>query len=338
MSNNRTTNAVLRAAIVGCGQIAGGYDNNTGPDEIYTHAKAYQIHPATMIVAVADQISQRANEFSKRWGNPEVFVNTTQMLTSTSPDIVSICTPDSTHAELLKLCLDFPSVKAVWTEKPLTTDIDNAKAIVSDYKKKGKVLAVNYQRRWDPEFQKIKTSLRQGELGQIQKTIVYYSKGICHNGSHAVDLLLDWFGPPKDMYVFASLRDYAKEDPTVDARLLLGNVPVYLLGLDAKQYSIFEIHVLGSQGRVNIKNSGREIEWFQRQSTPAIEGYQVLMPRGPVRNTYAPKTMSIALEEIIQAIPAGNSVRSNGETALETLKVCIALAEQAQEIDLANNL
>ena len=322
---------VLRSAIIGCGQIAGGYDEQAGSDEaIRTHAKAYQLQPATELVAVADLDSRRAHEFSARWGDPAVFTDAAQMLATVGPDMVSICTPDNTHADLLELCLSYPSIKAVWCEKPLTTEVDRAEAIVSAYEQRGLVLAVNYQRRWDAEMQRIKRALQRGELGNIQKVVVYYTKGICHNGSHAVDLLLDWFGPPGEMQVLGSHLDFVADDPTVDARLLLGDVPVYLIGADAREYSIFEMHILGTLGRVNVKSAGRETEWFQRRPDPDLEGYQELSSRGIVYETETSRAMAHALQEIIQAIFTGQPVRSNGESALATLRVCQQLAAQAR--------
>ena len=322
---------VLRSAIIGCGQIAGGYDEQAGSDEaVRTHAKAYQLQPATALVAVADEDRRRAREFSAHWGNPAVYTDAAQMLASVGPDIVSICTPDDTHADLLELCLDCPSIKAVWCEKPLTTEVDRAEAIVSTYAQRGVVLAVNYQRRWDPEMQRIKRALQRGELGNIQKVVVYYTKGICHNGSHAVDLLLDWFGPPGEMQVLGSHLDFVADDPTVDARLLLGDVPVYLIGADEREYSIFEMYILGTLGRVNVKNFGRETEWFRRQPDPLLEGYQELGSRGIVYVTETARAMAHALQEIVHAIFTRQPVRSNGETALTTLRVCRELASQAR--------
>ena len=322
--------SVLRAAIIGCGQIAGRYDEQTGPEEVRTHAKAYELHPDTKLVAVADRDSQRAREFSGRWGNPAVYADVAQMLAAKGPNIVSVCTPDNTHAALLEMCLNYPSIRAVWCEKPLTTDVGKAEAIVSAYRQRGVVLAVNYQRRWDTQMQRIKSALQRGELGTVQKVVVYYTKGICHNGSHVIDLLLDWFGPPAEMQVLGNHVDFAINDPTVDAHLLIGDVVVYLIGLDEREYSIFEIDILGALGRVKVKSFGRETEWFQRQPDPRLKGYHDLNSPGTVYQTELARVMAHALQEIVHAIFTGEPVRSNGESALATLRVCQQLATQAR--------
>ncbi len=320
----------LRAAIIGCGQIAGGYDEQTGPEEVRTHAKVYQLQPATELVAVADQDGQRAREFSARWGNPAAYSDIAKMLAAEHPDIVSICTPDSTHAAVLEMCLDCPTIRAVWCEKPLTTDVGAAEAIVSACAQRGIVLAVNYQRRWQPQMERIKNALKRGDLGDVQKVVVYYSKGICHNGSHAVDLLLDWFGLPNTLQVHGSLVDFVADDPTVDARLQFGDIPVYLIGVDERAYSLFEIQILGTVGRVDVKSSGREVKWYRVQPDPQFAGYRVLHLQDTWTQTGAERAMAFALQEIVESIFTRQSVRSNGESALATLRVCHQLAAQAK--------
>ena len=322
---------VLRSAIIGCGQIAGGYDERGEPDEaVRTHAKAYQFQPATELVAVADQDNGRAREFSARWGNPAVYTDAAQMLAAVGPDMVSICTPDDTHAALLELCLDCPSIRAVWCEKPLTTEVDRAETIVLDYAQRGPLLVVNYQRRWDPQMQRIKSALQRGELGNIQKVVVYYTKGICHNGSHAADLLLDWFGPPGVMQVLGSHLDFVADDPTVDARLQFGDIPVYLIGVDERAYSLFEMQILGTLGRVDVKSSGREVKWYRVQPDAQCAGYQALYLQDRWTQTEGGRAMAFALQEIVESIFTRQSVRSNGDSALATLRACRELAAQAR--------
>jgi predicted dehydrogenase len=325
----------LKSTIIGCGRIAGGYDKHTKDEKVGTHAQAYRLQSATELVAVADLDGRRAREFSTRWGNPTVYTDAASMLSAVEPDIVSICTPDNTHANLLELCLDCSSLKAVWCEKPLATDVDRAQAMVSAYAQRGIVLAVNYWLRWDAEIQHIKDALQKDELGRIQKVVVYYTKGICHLGSHAVDILLDWFGQPGEMQVFESHTDFAADDPTVDARLLVGNVPVYLIGEDAREYNIFEIDILGTLGRIKVKAYGhsRDIEWFRRKPDPVFKEHQTLSPQS--NSLFKPDpslAITKALQEIVHAIQNGTTVRSNGRTALATLKVCCELARQAKTL------
>ena len=321
-------NRKMRAAIIGCGRVAGGYDEKTAPEIVNTHAKAYQLQPATELVAAADLDVQKARKFVARWAIPAAYSDVAEMLAAEHPDIVSICTPDRTHAAMLEMCLECPSIKAVWCEKPLATDVNEAEAIVSTYAKRGVVLAVNYTRRWNEQIQRIKRALQRHEMGTIQKVIVYYTKGICHNGSHAVDLLLDWFGEVSKMQLLGSHVDFVADDPTVDAHLVFGDISVYLLGLDEREYTLFEIDILGTLGRVKVK-SGGQTEWSRRQPDPDFDDYRNLSLYDSHCTTSDVQPMFLALQEIVHAAFSGVRVRSNGKSALATLRVCRQLAEQA---------
>lgn len=321
-----STDTTLRAAIVGCGRIAGGYDQNSSPSEVRTHAKAYQLQPMTELVAVADLDARRAHAFSAKWNVPKHYTDFREMITKEDPDIVSVCTSEETHVTILETCLNYPGIRAVWCEKPLADNVDDATAIVKAYESKGVVLAVNYQRRWDVEMQRIKQSIRSGEFGTIQKVVVYYTKGICHNGSHAVDLILDWLGYPDSIQSLASHVDFLAEDPTVDAHLVFDDTHVYLLGLDEGQYSIFEIDVLGTLLRVKITKSGHATEWYTRQDDRRTSGHSRLYPLGVERPTELSQAMVRALAEIVDAMSNGKQIRSSGATATETLRLCHQLA------------
>lgn len=330
LNAEHNVNRKLRAVIIGCGRVAGGYDEEAAPEIINTHVKAYQQQPGTELIAVADLDMQKARKFAARWGIPVAYSDTEKMLKNEKPDIVSICTPDETHSQMLQMCLGLPEIKAVWSEKPLATDLGKAEEIVRAYVQRGVVLAVNYSRRWDDKFNRIKIAIQREELGTIQKVVVYYTKGVCHNGSHAVDLFLDWFGKVSEMQVFASHIDFIPDDPTVDARLLFGSIPVYLLGVDEREYTIFEIHILGTSGRVNVKSDG-QVEWFKRQPDSEFKGYQKLDLCGTHCMTSDVEPMAVALQELVRAALNNGTVRSNGESALATLRICRQLAIRALE-------
>jgi len=323
----------LHVAIIGCGRIAGGYDDKESP-QVHTHAKAYLLNDQTELFAVVDKDEQRAKDFSMRWGNPTIYTNAPEMLTAESPEIVSICTPTDTHAEMLELCLDFPSVKAVWAEKPLASDIDRAEKIVDLYLQRNKILAVNYQRRWDPEMQRVKRAINKQELGKIQKVVVYYSKGLQNNGSHAIDLILDWFGELSEFIVLGSLVDFSEDDPTIDVLLRFSEIEVFFIGVDSRNFGLFEIHIFGEHGRINITKFGREIEWIRRLEISEFEGYHELNPLGKIYKSKSSKVMACVLEEIVTSIYSEIPVRSNGDTALTTLKVCAEISRQSKELRL----
>jgi len=317
---------VLRAAIIGCGFIAGLYDAPKRDRAVRSHAKAYWLEPATRLVAVTDLVPGRARDFAARWQVPGVYDSVRALMETESPDIVSICTPDETHLDVLQECLESRGLRAVWCEKPLGTVVARAERLVEACQQRGIVLAVNYQRRWDHLVGQLKQALQEGKLGDLQKVVVYYGRGVLHNGSHAVDLLLDWLGAPEKVQVEGRIFDFTPGDPTVDAFVLMGGIPVHLIGIDSRHYSLFEMDLFGTKGRVTLANFGRRLEWFPRESASGPDQAGELQERPTIQRRGGPTAMRLALDEIVRAVRTGGRVRSNGETALVTLRVCSELA------------
>ena len=80
-------------------------------------------------------------------------------------DAVLLASPGAAHAEQLNACLDrgIP----VLCEKPLTTDIASAHAIVQKEKALGKqLIQVGFMRRFDPEYKALQKLIADGGLGK----------------------------------------------------------------------------------------------------------------------------------------------------------------------------
>src|SRR6266550_1482600 len=91
-------------------------------DGVFTHAEAYVECPDTELVAVCDSNPHRLEKCGDRWNVTHRYSNLSEMLESEQLDIVSVCTPDATHFEILRALLASQTrIKAILCEKPLVT-------------------------------------------------------------------------------------------------------------------------------------------------------------------------------------------------------------------------
>jgi predicted dehydrogenase len=312
-----------KAAIVGCGQIAGGYDASAPEDFIRTHARAYASCPETNLAAVMDVDPVRARVFAGRWQVPKHYDVLAELLERERCEIVSICTPDERHADDLRTCLEFPSVRAIWCEKPLALDITAAQSLVTLAQAQGVILAVDYQRQWEPAHQILAKEIRSGAWGRILGAHAAYSKGILHNGSHLIHLLRDFLGEPEKMQVHRAFCEYSPIDPTVDATLIFSGVPVRITGLPVPPYPVFEMTMYAEQGVIRLADSGRRIFRYRRNPEEADT-----LPAPHETGTQLDRALRFVLDDICRALRGKDPVRVDGEEALKTLKLCSQLAEQ----------
>jgi predicted dehydrogenase len=135
-------------------------------------------------------------------------------------DAVTVCSPDSTHAEYIVEAL--ARGLHVICEKPLTDTFEGLRQINAAHKKSHSVLAVLHQMRFVPLFQKIKSFIDGQALGTIGYLEGYYihdlrerafsfdnwrrtdcATPLIYAGCHFVDLLR-WFTGDEIVEVYAA--------------------------------------------------------------------------------------------------------------------------------------
>jgi predicted dehydrogenase len=147
------TERPLRVAILGAGMIA-----NAG------HVPAWQ-HAGAEIVAIQSRTLSKAQETARREGIPHAYDDWRALLAEQAPDVVSICTPNSSHAELTIAALEAGA--HVLCEKPVATTYADALAMFQAAERAGRVLMVGQSGRFGAEIQAAKRLVEGGQLGEI---------------------------------------------------------------------------------------------------------------------------------------------------------------------------
>jgi len=109
----------LRIGIVGCGGIANG-----------KHMPALAKLPKVEMVGFADIIEERAQKAAKEYGQPKSTVTTDyrKLLSDKTIDIIHVCTPNDTHAEITIAALE--AGKHVMCEKPMAKKAEDARRML----------------------------------------------------------------------------------------------------------------------------------------------------------------------------------------------------------------
>ena len=270
---------IYTAAIIGCGRIGSDFDDIES-DSVFTHSKAYTLHPRVTLAGLMDIDVNKARMAARKW-KCKAFHNIDDLLCGLQPDIISICVPDEFHYEYLKICLDYVP-KAVIVEKPLTVDVNYSEEIVNNYIEKDIPLFVNYSRRYDPIVQIFRRKIENQELGKLYHATIKYTKGMLHNGSHAIDMANFLFGEYLSGTPISAIMDYREEDPTLSAMLHYTRCsPVYLQACDERAYSIFEIDIIGEKGRIICDQSGFRYKEYAIREDPNYKGYRELFEKEP---------------------------------------------------------
>jgi len=321
----------LSVLIVGCGNIAGRFDENNALTALpYTHAGAYQQDGRFELLACVEPNVQRQAEFMDFWGVNQGFVCLDELLNADlSFDVISICSPTARHIEDLKKAIQLKP-KLIFCEKPLSTEVIEAENIVKACKKKKILLAVNYTRSWDPTLQQLKSDIQTGLWGELRSVVGTYNKGILNNGSHLLDLLFYLLGDLKVLSVTQPIFDFFLDDPTVSALLESSHgVLIHLVSAHAQDYALFEVQFIFQKGVLVMEEGG--MVWRKREveQSAIFAGYHYLNQGQFDKGGYE-QAMLAAVDNIYQAIDAQQVLLKTGSMVLKVQKFC----EQIKQMSL----
>jgi myo-inositol 2-dehydrogenase/D-chiro-inositol 1-dehydrogenase len=130
------------------------------------HAMNLHWHVAgARVAAVYDLDSARAGQTAAACGDAQVFHDPMQLIQDSGIDAVVIASPDSTHAEFVRACLQHH--KAVLCEKPLATTTEAALGIVEAEQAAGRrLIALGFMRRFDPQHVAVKQVVESKVIGR----------------------------------------------------------------------------------------------------------------------------------------------------------------------------
>ncbi len=313
----------LKAAIIGCGMIGSEFSDDPLIKGIYTHAGAWRACKEIDLIAVCDADPVRAKRCAERWGVVRWYTDVRAMFEQERPDLVSVCTPDATHYPIIDAAIESPGMRGILAEKPLALELVQVEQLIARAAERNVRLAVNYSRRYSPGHQALRQRIRFGELGAIQSIAGFYTKGTLHNGTHWFDLARFLIGEVTEVRGFNRLYEDS-EDPTLDVRLnFQGGASGSLLGLEAIAYSLFEMDIVGTLGRVRIVDSGHWFENFHAGDSPYYSGYRTLLPGGRDAG-HMEDTLLHAARDLITSIQEKRAPLCDGHDARIALAIGLA--------------
>ena len=209
----------VKVGLVGCGWIA------------ESHIECYKQMDDVDLVAAADLIPGKAEEFMRRYGVEGVrfYPDHKAMIDAEDLDVVDVCTYNTQHAAPTIYALDHGM--NVLLEKPFTVTLDEAVAVCRAEKRSGKLLSIGFQPRCDINMQLIKKIVESGALGKVyyiqtgggrrrgipNSTFIEKETGgigaLGDIGCYSLDMVLNAVGYPKPLTVSGYKSAYFGTNP-----------------------------------------------------------------------------------------------------------------------------
>lgn len=253
--------------LIGLGRI--GLTNDP-PDSsnhaILTHAKAIKLSEEFHLEAAVDPDAAARSSFMDRYSAP-AFPSLTDLPVDFGQDIVVIACPTQFHALTVNELLGRARPEVIVMEKPMGRSLAEAASIAESCSSAGSQLFVNFHRSVLPSTARVRQLIRSEVIHAPYAGHALVSGGRLTNGSHMVDLLIDWLGP-----VVATHSD------EVDGGLWLHfeGCRVLLSEVAPETFSIFEVTLLARNGRLRFDGWNDRWWWEGVEADPLTAGYECL--------------------------------------------------------------
>jgi len=195
------------------------------------------------------------------------------LLANPKVDAVVLATPHSMHAQ--QVIAAAAAKKHVFCEKPFALTKESAERAVNAMKNAGVTLGLGYNRRFHPEMVKLRSRIRDGELGTIlhvEATMTFPNAlmlkpdawranphetpcgGLTPLGVHAIDGMIDLCGPIDQVFAQSFRRAVPVEaDDTTSILFRMKEGMSGYLGTMTATGPGFSFQVFGSKGWVRLE-------------------------------------------------------------------------------------
>ena len=304
------------------------------------HAENILSHvPNAFLKSVADPHLDKS--WAARVGIPEQLNDVNALLNDPEIEAVVIATPSSTHVSMIQLAAQ--AGKHIFCEKPIAlSPIDIGKAIDAVNKANVK-LQVGFNRRFDPEFRKVRQFVQSGEIGDIHIIKITNRDPIRPNLDFIPDsggLFLDFSIHDIDTLRFISGCDiveiYATGAVLVDPEIgKLGDIDTALvtakldngalcqidLSRETKYGYDQQLEVLGTKGCASVHNTSPT-----NSSLATVNGIKKDKPFFSFVERYK-EAYIIEVKEFIECVQNNQKPIVTGDDALAAIKVAQAAGE-----------
>src|SRR5262245_48558412 len=142
----------INVGIIGAGRIG----------RVHAETLAYRL-PQAKPIAITELHAAAAQHVALRLGIPKVAANATEILADPAIDAVLICSSTDTHADLVVQAAQ--AGKHIFCEKPLDHTLARIDWALNAVKAAGVKLQVGFNRRFDPNFVRVREAVASGEIG-----------------------------------------------------------------------------------------------------------------------------------------------------------------------------
>jgi len=327
----KSSDVIVPIAVVGCGYWGVNY------------LRLLSELPHAVLAGVCDQNRDRVDEVARRFHVETAWKDLDSVLAEPAVQAVVVATPSSTHAGVVRRCLD--AGKHVLVEKPLALSTDDAVELVALAHKADRRLMVAHTFMYNPAVRALKRYVRSEAFGDVY----YIVSRRTHLGLIRPDVNAVWDLAPHDVSIFSYvLETLPTSVSAVGGRFLhpqkedvafvtltypngvVGNIQISWIDSN----KVREVVVVGSRQRIVFDdvNNLEKIRIFEKGA--AISGdvnsfgeFQLQLRDGDILSPKIEATEPLRnqCEHFVECVVSGREPLTGGGAGLDVVKIMVAI-------------
>jgi predicted dehydrogenase len=275
----------INVAIAGVGNAAYFIDKkiNLLKKNSFSHLSILKNNNKFNLTSCCDVNKKKLKLIGKKFKFDSYHTSFSKMIKNENIEILIISTPTKFHIQQTLQAIKNKNIKIIICEKPFGFSYKKAKKIIDFSKKKGKILVINYQRRWDNFYKKVDRIIKTKKLGKLNCIIGHTDKALYQNSCHMLDLIVSFAGPVKKVLGFKDVlnlprlvHSYHDYGGYIFLQHMNKTVSFIKASQDATNKKIFELDLHFANGRIKIPNDDKYIEIYKFKNSKQFKTYKEL--------------------------------------------------------------
>ena len=296
-------------------------------------------------VAIADPLFEDAKKVAEQFGIKSVSADYKEILSNSEVEAVLICSPTDTHSQFIIEAAE--AGKHIFCEKPLDLSLEKIQIILNAVEKAGVKLMVGFNRRFDPNFSKVKQMVKNGKIGNPHILIITSHdpmppppEYVSVSGGMFLDMTIHDFDMARFVIDSEVIEVYAKANVLIDSAIgKAGDVDTAITTLFFENGAIGTIansrqavygydqrlEVFGSEGMVHVTNNTPDNHIYYNKL-----GSHSSLPLNFFMDRYT-ESYALEIESFINAVINNSEIPATGKDGLMSVAVGLAAKKSVAE-------
>jgi predicted dehydrogenase len=283
------------------------------------HARIFSELEGVELFGVADRDTARAGEIAGKFGCAS-FPDWRDLVAGS--DAVSIVTPTTTHHEIALACLQ--AGRDVFIEKPITESLAEAREIIAEADKQGRILQVGHLERYNPGIVAASALIKQPRFIEAERLSPFLGRGT------DVDITLDLMIHDIDI-VTGMVQSKVKSISAAGDRVLTGKIDAAIAWIEFENgckalitasrlatEKVRRLKVHQEESYISVDYQSQEVRRYFKDATGIA--FDVIRPesREPLKEE---------LKDFVSCVQSRSCPRVSGREAMQALEVVLEINE-----------